>query len=90
MPLNDIKCENGTELNRTYFINLISESILDEHAYTEQYECREIDMSIYDGDVTVEEFEQLIQDVENKTIQDPELISELANLTPMLESLLPK
>lgn len=90
MPLNDIKCENGTEFNRTYFINLISESILDEHSYTEQYECREIDMSIYDGDVTVEEFEQLIQDVENKTIQDPELISELANLTPMLESLLPK
>lgn len=60
----------------------------DYHSSSEPDNTQETETSIYDGDVTVEELEKLIQDVENKTIQDPELISELANLTPVLESLL--
>lgn len=74
---------------KTNLINFpIAEPLLDCHSHSELDNTRDTDTSVYDGDVTVEEFEQLIQDVENKTIQDPELISELANLTPVLESLL--
>ncbi|EDW19457.1 zinc finger and BTB domain-containing protein 8B [Drosophila mojavensis] len=39
------------------------------------------------NDVTIDELEQLLKNIENNVVRDPELIQELAALTPLLESL---
>ncbi|XP_064544942.1 zinc finger and BTB domain-containing protein 41 [Drosophila montana] len=40
-----------------------------------------------DADPTIDEFEQLLRNIENNVVNDPALIEELAVLTPILQSL---
>lgn len=47
-------------------------------------DCVESDIN---DEFTIEEFEQLLKNIENNIVTDPELIQELAVLTPLLESL---
>ncbi|EDW70261.2 uncharacterized protein Dvir_GJ13703 [Drosophila virilis] len=40
-----------------------------------------------DADPTIDEFEQLLRNIENNVVEDRALIEELAALTPILQSL---
>ncbi|XP_030247084.1 zinc finger protein 468 isoform X2 [Drosophila navojoa] len=70
---------NTTRVPSPGFIDVESVEKVDNNV-----DCVESDVN---EDVTIDEFEQLIKNIENNVVRDPELIQELAALTPILESL---